>query len=165
MTESEQKRYSREEIEEWIDGYFDGDPAAIMLRQLLADNDRQAQLLAHVHLHLTNDEDFSVDELERDMRTLNQGKWIDTESLLIDARSALSSAQATIDELKKQLADAGKAFHGGQGTKPGERLIYIPFPNLKAAEDFRAWFNASRHSAPQDATPSSAPAAGAGERG
>ena len=74
------------------------------------------QLLAHIHLHLTNDEDFDADELEADMRKLDAGKWIDTESLLIKERTENA-------ELKRQLAEVDEllATYGIDtvGTGPG----------------------------------------------
>ena len=57
-----------------------------------------SQLLAHIHLHMTNDENFGADELEADLRKLNEGKWIDTESLLIDARATITKLTQERDD-------------------------------------------------------------------
>lgn len=72
------------------------------------------QLLAHIHLHMTNDENFSVDELEADMRNLGCGEWVDTETILIDMRNGFErerlradAAEAQVTTLTAKLAEAG----------------------------------------------------------
>jgi hypothetical protein len=86
------------------------------------------QLLAHVHLHLTNDENFDADELEADMRKLDAGRWIDTESLLIDERAKYASLLQKLAETEKRLAEATgwfreyEAHHRAKGdTDKAER--------------------------------------------
>jgi hypothetical protein len=65
---------------------------------LTSERDALRQLLAHIHLHLTNDEEFDADELERDIRNLDGGKWIDTETLLIDERAKSEGLRAALEQ-------------------------------------------------------------------
>ena len=72
--------------------------------------DGLGQLLAHVHLHLTNDEDFSADELAADIRKLEAGKWIDTESLLVDLRQKLAAETIRADKNYMRACKAEEAL-------------------------------------------------------
>jgi hypothetical protein len=79
---------------------------AAACRGLREERDKLGQLLAHVHLHMTNAEEFGADELEADMRTLNAGKWIDTESLLLANRQGVEALSRENAELRKALQEA-----------------------------------------------------------
>lgn len=84
----------------------DGDAnCAMRLRDALEASERAArglaQLLAHVHLHMTNDDGFGADELESDMRKLGAGKFIDTETLLIDLRAKLEASERKANDFEQ----------------------------------------------------------------
>lgn len=64
---------------------------------LVAERDALGQFLAHTHMHLTNDDNFCADEFEVDLRALNGGIWIDTETLL-------AAERLENDRLRKLLA-------------------------------------------------------------
>jgi len=71
--------------------------------ELEGKNRQLGQLLAHIHLHLTNDEDFGIDEMESDMKKAGEGRWIDTESILIDERNARAAAERERDEARREI--------------------------------------------------------------
>jgi hypothetical protein len=74
------------------------------------ERDGIAQLLAHVHLHMTNDEDFDCDELERDMRSLNAGKWVDTETNLNRLRATYEEARLALVTSEAEVARSREAL-------------------------------------------------------
>jgi hypothetical protein len=76
------------------------------IKRLGLENKAVRQLLAHTHLHLTNDENFSADEFERDLRALDGGEWIDTETLLQKER-------IENDRLRSELAQPHKCASCG----------------------------------------------------
>ena len=88
-----------------------------LLATLAAANARIAelgQLLAHVHLHLTNDENFDAEEFEADLRKLDGGKWIDTESLLINARARIAEVEAERDEARSDYSHTAACLVGAE---------------------------------------------------
>jgi hypothetical protein len=70
--------------------------------ELEAENKGLGQLLAHLHVHLTCDENFDADELASDIRKMAGGTWIDTETVLLREREARIAAERERDELRRE---------------------------------------------------------------
>ena len=77
---------------------------AEQLSTLTARNEALGQLLAHIHLHLTIDDNFDSDELIADIKALDSGGWVNTESLLADSRRG-------VEELSRSLNAAERRNH------------------------------------------------------
>jgi hypothetical protein len=139
--ESEQKRYSREAMRGRVVNLLDvGEPishadcieTSRMMDQLLADNDR-----------LTQDSAEHAALAKRHVEVLN----------------FYASAQATIDELRKQLAEADAMVNHLTGPVPTAESCETPYAQARGEKRLAIIAkirkrHASRHSAPQDATSS-----------
>lgn len=77
--------------------------ARVLLRtagdgDLAKKNQELGQLLAHIHRHLANGDKLDAQEFEIDLRTVNEGIWIDTETLLQQERIECERLRALVPD-------------------------------------------------------------------